>query len=118
MRVLLDHNVPRRLRHQLPGHDVRTTREMARERLRNGVLLASAAQGGFDAFVTLDKKIEHEQNLTTLPVMVVVLDAVKNTLPALAQFVPPLTTLLASPADRALFVIARDGSVLRLTHPR
>jgi hypothetical protein len=118
MRVLLDHNVPRGMRRLLPGHDVRTTREMGWERLRNGLLLASAAREGFDVLLTLDKKVEHEQNLTTLPVMVVVLDAVKNTLPVLVSFVPPLSTLLTSPVDRALYVIGRDGSVLRLTQPR
>lgn len=63
MRVLFDHNVDRRFRRFLPGHLVSTTREMGWETLANGELLKAAADAGFAVFVSIDKKIEHQQNL-------------------------------------------------------
>lgn len=61
MRLLFDHNVDRRLRRHVAGHDVRTAREMGWDSLKNGALIASAASAGFDALVSIDKKLEHEQ---------------------------------------------------------
>ena len=66
MKILFDHNLPRRLREHLPGHEIRTTREMKWEQLRNGALMSVAAATGFEVFVTIDKQIEHQQNLATL----------------------------------------------------
>ena len=43
MKILFDHNLPRRLREHLPGHEIRTTREMKWEQLRNGALMSLAA---------------------------------------------------------------------------
>ena len=118
MKVLLDHNVDRRLRAHLPGHEIKTTREMRWETLANGVLLNAAAGDGFEAFLSVDKKLEHEQNLQTLPLPVIVLDSVSNALPALMPFAPFIVDLLMAPLDRLLYIIQSDGMVLRLTAPR
>jgi len=48
--------------------------------VKNGELLAFAATE-FDAFVPVDKNLPYQQNLTTLPVAVVVLDAASNEVP-------------------------------------
>ena len=71
MKILFDHNLPRRLREHLPGHEIRTTREMKWEQLRNGALISSAVEARFEVFVTIDKQIEHQQNLATLALPVV-----------------------------------------------
>jgi hypothetical protein len=87
VRILLDHCLPRRLARALPTHAVRTTAEHGWEKLRNGVLLAVAA-GGFDVFLTIDKKMKHQQNLATLPIAVIVIMAKSNRLADLLPFVP------------------------------
>ena len=51
MRVLLDECLPRRLKRELVGHEVRTAPEMGWASKRNGELLALAA-GEFDVFLT------------------------------------------------------------------
>jgi hypothetical protein len=68
MLLLLDESVPRRLRHTLPSHDVRTVVEMGWSGIKNGELLALAAANRFDAFVTVDKRLPYQQNLATLPI--------------------------------------------------
>lgn len=118
MKILFDHNVDRRFRKHLPGHQIKTTREMSWERLLNGALLKAAEDAGFECFISIDKKLEHEQNLQTLPLPVIVIDSPSTALPALVPFALPLLELLKSPLDRQLYLLLPDGSVLRLTAPR
>ena len=118
MRILFDHNLPRRFREQLPEHDVRTAREMKWEQLRNGALLSAASDAGFDAFLTIDKQLEHQQNLAALALPVVVLDGESNALPALLPFAPFIHDVLATPLECALYIVQESGRVLRLKAPR
>lgn len=118
MKIFFDHNVDRRFARRLVGHDVKTARQLRLDALANGLLLRAAAQAGFDVFLTIDKKIEYEQNLRTLPLAVVILDSPSNALPMLTPFVEPLLLLFSSPLERGLFVIQADGATLRLQSPR
>jgi hypothetical protein len=62
-RILLDANMPRGLWALLPDYEVRTARQMGWDRLTNGELLAVAEGAGFDAMITADRNIRHQQNL-------------------------------------------------------
>ncbi len=118
MRILFDHNVDRRLRRHLPGHEIVTTREKRWDKLENGSLIRAAADDGFDVVLSIDKNLEREQNLQTLPLPVIVLDSLSNALPVLLPFTPFIVKLMQSPLDRLLYIIQSDGAVLRLTEPR
>lgn len=63
--------------------------------IQNGELLALAAVD-FDAFITVDKNLPYQQNLSTLPVSVVLLDAYSNELGVLLPLVPNLERALSS----------------------
>ncbi len=118
MKLLFDHNVDRRFRRHLSGHKTSTTRELGWEKLSNGLLIRAAADAGFEAFISIDKKIEHEQNLRNLPLPVIVIDAPSNALPALVPFAPFLLELLKLRLDHLLFIVEPAGVVHRLTAPR
>lgn len=118
MRILFDHNVDRRFRRHLPGHEIRTTREMGWEQLQNGVLIKTAADQGFEALLTIDKNIEYEQNLKRLSLPIIILDCRSNALPSLVPFAAFLVSLLRTPLERVLYVIELDGTVHRLRSPR
>ena len=105
MRLLLDESIPAKLRRALPNHDVRTVVEMGWSGVKNGKLLALAADE-FDAFVTVDKNLPYQQNLTRLPVAVIVLDAVSNELPALLPLLPALEQALLSLKPRTYSLVA------------
>lgn len=98
MRLLLDESVPSRLRRALPSHEVRTVVEMGWSGVKNGKLLLRAAKA-FEAFITIDKNLPYQQNQATLPIAVLVLDAVSSELPVLLQLVPRLEIALASPVS-------------------
>ncbi len=106
MRVLLDECVPRRLRGHLPGHDVRTVPEMGWSGKKNGELLALMAGQGFEALVTVDQSLRHQQNLQAAGVAVVVLVAASN---RLADLVPLVHSALAALAA------AKPGDVVEVT---
>ena len=55
MRVLLDECVPRALRNDIPGHEVRTVAEAGWAGVKNGELLRLAA-AAFDVLITVDRK--------------------------------------------------------------
>jgi len=95
MRLLLDESVPQRLRRSLPGHAIRTVVEMGWGGIRNGELLTRAANE-FDALISVDKNLQYQQNLDTLPITVIVLNARSNELPYLLPLIPKLEEALAS----------------------
>ena len=95
MRLLLDESVPRRLRRALPAHTVKTAVEMGWSGVKNGALMALAA-AEFDAFITVDRNLPHQQNVATLPIAVVVLIARSNELHLLLPLVPRLEEALAT----------------------
>jgi hypothetical protein len=79
VRVLLDECLPKRLKRDLTGHQARTAPEMGWASKRNGDLLR-LAEREFDVFLTVDRKLQHQQNLSMFNIAVVVLVAPSNTL--------------------------------------
>ena len=73
MKVLFDQGTPVPLRNHLPSHAVETAYERGWGALSNGELLAHAEAEGFDALVTTDQNLRHQQNLLGRKIGVVVL---------------------------------------------
>jgi hypothetical protein len=73
MRVLFDQAVPVPIRLHLEGHEVRTASQEGWDTLKNGELLAAAEAAGFDVFLTTDKNIRYQQNLSERKIAIVVL---------------------------------------------
>ncbi|MCW5880220.1 MAG: DUF5615 family PIN-like protein [Anaerolineae bacterium] len=71
--VLFDEDVPRRLRQELPGLEIVTVPEVGGSGLKNGELLRRA-EGRFDVFVTADRNLRFQQNLSAFALGVVVLE--------------------------------------------
>ena len=89
MKLLLDENIPVDFRRYIPGHDVRTVDYMGWKGRINGELLA-LARDEFDALITLDQKIESQQNLTDADVAVIVLRPGTDHIDALRALVPQI----------------------------
>ena len=90
MRVLLDEQLPRQLRHHFPGHFARTVAQEGWTGLRNGDLLRRAAATGFEVFVTADQGLQFQQNLAESPLIVVVLVAQSTKFEDLIPLVPAI----------------------------
>ena|SRR6185369_9511784 len=92
MRVLLDECVPRALREQLPGHEVKTVAESGWAGVKNGELLRLAAQR-FDVLLTVDRNLEYQQSFVGAAIAVVVMHAPSNDVVALQ---PLMANVLAA----------------------
>ena len=95
MRVLRDECLPRRLKHELVGHDARTDPEMGWASKRNGELLALAV-GQFDVFLTADRNLSHQQDLSSFDIAIMVLVGRSNTLENLRPLMPEVLGIIAT----------------------
>jgi hypothetical protein len=101
VRILLDESLPRPLARLLPEHEVRTVAAMGWTGIGNSVLL-QLATGEFDAFLTADQNLEHQQNLSALPIAVVVLVAPTNRIESIRPLIPALLRTLQTLTPRQL----------------
>jgi predicted nuclease of predicted toxin-antitoxin system len=106
MKILLDENLPHELRLLLiPMHEVFTVSYLGWSALENGDLLSQAASTGFEAPITKDQGIEHEQNMADLPMSVVVIRAKTNKIDDIRPVVPELLSALGSLTPRSLVIV-------------
>ncbi len=80
MKILLDHNLDRRLKSLLPEHEIETTQENGWADVVNGKLLTLAEENGFSVLLTADVNIRKQQNLTGRTISILVLRAFNNRL--------------------------------------
>ncbi len=73
MRVLFDQGTPVPLRRHLHPHVVDTTAELGWSTLLNGELLDRAESEGYEAFITTDQNLKHQQNLSQHKIRILVL---------------------------------------------
>lgn len=106
MRILLDECLPRRLKRDLVGYDVRTVPEMGWASKRNGELLGLAEQQ-FDVFVTVDRNLAIEQNVGRLKIAVVLLAARGNRHSDLRPLVPDLLASLPTVQPGQIITVSR-----------
>ncbi|MEM1093090.1 MAG: hypothetical protein AAGJ10_00685 [Bacteroidota bacterium] len=91
MKVLLDHNVPHRLRLDLAPLDVSTTHYMGWNNLDNGDLMAAAAQADFRVLITADRGVGFQQGLAAYSIGLVFLHIHPFTYPAIRPFAAAIT---------------------------
>lgn len=105
MRLLLDENLPSKLtRFFSPEVEAMTVAQRGWRGKQNGELI-ELAQQEFDALVTMDQGIPHQQNLTEVDLVILLLEAPSNRLPDLAPLVEEANAALAD---------ALPGEVVRI----
>jgi predicted nuclease of predicted toxin-antitoxin system len=102
MKVLLDENLPTDLRHFLAEHEVFTIAFMGWKGMRNGELLRRAAADGFDLMISRDAGIQHQQNLSNLPIAVILLPSHAKKLEDILPMVPALLHAISSIRPRTV----------------
>ena len=92
MRLLLDENLPKRLKNDYSDHEIYTVRDKGWNGIKNGQLLELMMKNGFHALLTFDKNLQHQQNFQKYPIAVFVLSAPNNTYPVLTKLSPIRTS--------------------------
>ena len=94
MRVLLDHNLPHKLRTNLGKHEIVTASHMGWGELKNGELLRMAEDSGIEVFVTGDRSLADEQNLSVRRLAIVAVSA--NNWPIIKDHVSKILAAIES----------------------
>jgi predicted nuclease of predicted toxin-antitoxin system len=63
MKIILDENLPRGLKRYLSAYEVTTVQEQGWAGFKNGELM-TRIDGVYDVFLTSDKNLKYQQNLT------------------------------------------------------
>ena len=71
VKILIDESLPRYLKRLLTDHDVQTVQDMGWAGLKNGPLLIRA-ESLFDLFLTADKNLRYQQNLSSRTLSIIV----------------------------------------------
>lgn len=109
MNILLDENIPKRLRFRIQGRpgitDVKTVNEMGWSGKKNGVLLELMTENNFDVLITLDKGLYKQQNLDKFSVTVVLLRVKSNKYEDIQPVLGNLyTSILERPESRLITI--------------
>ena len=75
MRILFDQGTPVPWRKPLNSHQVETVFERGWSTMTNGELLAMAEKESFEVFITTDKNLRNQQNLSRRSIAIVVLSS-------------------------------------------
>lgn len=94
-RVLLDENLPRKLRRDLNEFSVRTVQEENWTSFTNGELLVRA-QDRFDVLLTADRRLQFQQNLARFNIGVVVILTVSLQYRHIQQSIEAIRAALAA----------------------
>jgi len=97
MRLLLDENLPKRLKLDFPEHEIYTVRDKSWNGIKNGELLKLLIENEFDALFTFDKSLQHQQNLKKYTIAVFVLSANINSYEELTKLTPKVKAYLNNP---------------------
>ena len=95
MKLLLDENLPKRLKLDFPEHEIYTVREKCWDGKKNGELMKLMVDESFDALLTFDKNLQHQQNFKKYTIPVLVLNAPNNTYLTLKDLVPKIKEVLS-----------------------
>ena len=94
MKLLLDENLPKRLKLDFPEHEIYTVRDRNWNGIKNGELLNLLLDNNFDALLTFDKNLQHQQNFKKYILTVFVLSAHINSYEELTKLTPMIKEYL------------------------
>ena len=109
MKILLDESLPKKLKINFAAeHEVFTVREKGWNGRKNGELLGLTTLDGFDAFVTIDKNLQHQRNLLRFPIKLTVLDSPNNKIETLIPYIEKLAVILSSSLENQIVSVNLD----------
>lgn len=96
MKILLDENLPKRLKKDFAEHEIYTVRDKGWHGKTNGELLGLMLDEKFDVLITFDKNLKYQQNFSNFPVTVLVINAEDNSYLTLKNFVLKIKSKLSA----------------------
>jgi predicted nuclease of predicted toxin-antitoxin system len=108
MKILIDECLPRKLKHELPDHEVKTVPDAGWAGKKNGTLLRLMA-GVFDVLITIDNNLENQQQLASQPAGFIVLRAANNKFSTLLPLMPRVREALTTLKPGQVIIIRENN---------
>ncbi len=109
MRLLLDENLPKRLKRDLSEHEIFSVRDKGWQGKENGELLKLLLDEQFDCLITFDKNLTYQQNFQKYSFPVVVLHAEDNSYAVLQQLVPAIKKTLSEKLRAGANIVKKES---------
>lgn len=109
MKLLLDENLPKRLKNDFSGYQVATVREMKWNGVKDAELISLLKKNDFAALLTFDKNIRYQQNFKKSSVAVLILMARNNSYEELTKLSPLIRRVLSGRKLRSGPVAIYEG---------
>ena len=94
MKLLLDENLPKKLKLDFNTHEIYTVKDMNWQGIKNGELLKLMVEYNFIALLTFDKNLQYQQNFAKYSIAVFVLQAEINTYDVLTRLSHKVLTII------------------------
>lgn len=94
MKLLLDENIPKKLKTDFYEFDVFSVQEMGWSGVKNGDLLNLMLLNSFEILITADKNLQHQQNFQKYPIPVIVLSPQRFTYEYFSLLIPKVKEVL------------------------
>lgn len=109
MKLLLDENLPKKLKADFPEHEIYTVSNKGWNSKQNGELLKLMVAENFDVLFTFDQNLQFQQNFKKYPIAVIVLIAEDNTYLTLKKLVPQIREAIKAGLPKGPSVITAGG---------
>jgi predicted nuclease of predicted toxin-antitoxin system len=107
LKILLDHNLDRRLKNHLAEYETATTQEKGWADVLNGELLKLAEENCFDVMLTADSNIQAQQNMEHRTISILVIRAFNNRLKTHIEMIDDIKSALSK---------IENGKILEVFH--
>ncbi len=109
MKLLLDENLPKKLKLHFSEHEIYTVRDKGWNGKKNGELIRLITSENFDLLLTFDKNLQHQQSFKKYSISVFVLNARSNSYQTLRKLVPKIKYALNLPLKIGVTEITIEG---------
>ena len=90
MKILIDENLPKKLKQDLSIYSVFTVRDKGWQSKTNGDLIQLMLEDNFDLLITFDQNLQYQQNLIKYPIAVLVINTYNNQHDTIYKFINKL----------------------------
>ncbi|MBE9123625.1 DUF5615 family PIN-like protein [Tychonema sp. LEGE 07199] len=105
MKLLLDECIDRKFAREFVDCEIKTVPQMGWAGVKNGQLLA-LAEAEFDIFITVDRNLSFQQNLSQFDIAVIVMQAPSNRLADLKPLAPKVLAILAMATREQVMIVS------------
>lgn len=109
MKLLLDENLPKRLKLDFTEFEIFTTADLGWTGVTNGRLLELLIENDFNVLLTFDKNLQYQQNFTRYSIAVLVIEASDNRYQTLKNLIPTIKQVLTQELKPGPTIVRKQG---------